>query len=471
MPTWPTLRQPTNPLRRKRGKYNRLWRDYSNPLGIVYRVPWNDGGRAPRAGPRRHLRVPQVTALEPQRHGRIQPQLDHHPAPARPRVDGLAHLVEAVLEAHRVVVGHDALVLHAQDRGQVVARAQGPVGIDRLRRRHREAAVELRDQPALRQGVGLRPRRDVGQPQLLDPAVLGRLEEALHPALGLGAAGQDQLDAQLLQGAAELRQRAGIAAAPVLVLEDAVAVGVQGQRPAVAPQPAAEQVEVGLDRLAFVEPGQHAAGGVVDHVHQYHRLAAALGPVVDRGVHLHQLAEALPARPALAVRVALPVPLPEALGQQPLAQRLRRHGQAALGQLLAGEGGAEVGVIAAVGVEDLLPSGGVDAAVGGPAAQPVDDGLVAFGFEAEAAAADLAGAQPQQARGLHLGQGAGEDLPKDFEDIALVLAHGDPVGGWSVDRHGSSLKGSRRTFLSWEDRTFLFWFDNGFSPGFAVARW
>ena len=112
-----------------------------------------------------------------------------------------------------------------------------------------------------------------------------------------------------------------------------------------------------------------------------------------------------------------------------MAQGLRRHDQAALGQLLAGERGAEVGEIAAVGVENLLSLGGVGAAVRGPAAQPMDDGLVAFGFEAAPEAADLAGAQPQQARGLHLGQGAGEDLLQDLENIALVLAHGDPVGG------------------------------------------
>ena len=119
---------------------------------------------------------------------------------------------------------------------------------------------------------------------------------------------------------AAVMRSARVAAALGLGLEDAVAVGVQGQRPAVTLHPATTQVEVGLDRRARVEARPHAAGGVVDQVHQYHRRAAALDPVVDRGVHLHQFAAADAARPALAVRVALPLPLPlpEVLGQQPL---------------------------------------------------------------------------------------------------------------------------------------------------------
>ncbi len=65
--------------------------------------------------------------------------------------------------------------------------------------------------------------------------------EALHPSLGLRAARQDQLDAQLLQSPAELRQTVGVAFAFVLVLENAVAVGVPGHGSAVALQPAAQQ--------------------------------------------------------------------------------------------------------------------------------------------------------------------------------------------------------------------------------------
>jgi len=96
------------------------------------------------------------------------------------------------------------------------------------------------------------------------------------------------------------------------------------------------------------------------------------------------------------VRVTLPLRLPQSLGQQPLAQGLRRDDQGALGQLLAGEGGAEVGLVAAVDLEDLASLGGIDAVVGGLAAQAMDDGLIPFALKAAADATDLSRAQPQQ---------------------------------------------------------------------------
>jgi hypothetical protein len=102
---------------------------------------------------------------------------------------------------------------------------------------------------------------------------------------------------------------------------------------------------------------------------------------VDRRVHLHQLAETLPAGPTTAVGVAAPPALPQPRGQQPAPQRLRADGQALLGQLLAGEGGAEVGELPAIGGQDGLAPGGVEPAVGGPAAQAVDQGGVAVGLE------------------------------------------------------------------------------------------
>jgi hypothetical protein len=98
--------------------------------------------------------------------------------------------------------------------------------------------------------------------------------------------------------------------------------------------------------------------------------------------------------------------------------------------------------------------------VGGLAAQAMDDAAVTLVGEAALQAADLAGAQAQQARGFDLAEGAGEDLVDDLENVALVLAHRKPIVVGSWDRHGSSLTGPRRTFLSGEERTFLFWFDS-----------
>jgi len=74
-------------------------------------------------------------------------------------------------------------------------------------------------------------------------------------------------------------------------------------------------------------------------------LASSLQPVVNGGIHLHQLAEALPTRSPAAVRVAAASAFPESLRDQPAAQRLGTDNQPLFFQLLAGEGGAEVGVV------------------------------------------------------------------------------------------------------------------------------
>jgi hypothetical protein len=257
-----------------------------------------------------------------------------------------------VLEPHRVVIGHHAQVLHAQDRRHVEADPHLPVRVAGVPRRHAEHPVVLVQQPAVEQGVGLDDSPYPRQTHLLDHPVLGGLERPLHPPFGLGAARQDQVNGQLAKRPAELRLRIGYGLAPVVDLEDAVPVGVQGQGAAVGSQPALEQVEVVDDRVGVVEPRRQAAGGVVDHVDQHHALAAPLGPVVDRGVHLHQLAEAGAARPAAAVLFASPLGPPESFGHQPAPQGVGGDPQAAFGQLLGGEGGAEVGVVLAVGSQD-----------------------------------------------------------------------------------------------------------------------
>lgn len=82
----------------------------------------------------------------------------------------------------------------------------------------------------------------------------------------------------------------------------------------------------------------------------------------------------------------------------------------------------------------------------GPAAQAVDEGLVAVLLQATLEASDVAGRQAEEARGLGLGALPLEHAVQDLEDIAFLLTHGNPVGVY-VDRHGSSLAWPRRTFL------------------------
>src|SRR5262249_32679914 len=67
--------------------------------------------------------------------------------------------------------------------------------------------------------------------------------------------------------------------------------------------------------------------------------------------HLDHLAKPGTPRPAAAVRFATALTLPQPGGQQPATQGLGADRQPLLGQLRAGEGGAEVGVTLAVGCQ------------------------------------------------------------------------------------------------------------------------
>jgi hypothetical protein len=158
---------------------------------------------------------------------------------------------------------------------------------------------------------------------------------------------------------------------------------------------------------------------------------------VDRGIALDEFAEAGAAGPAGAVLFAAAATLPEALGEEPAAEGLGADLQALKGELLGGEGGAEVRVTQAVGVEDGAFEGGVELVVGGLAAKAVDEGRIAVGLELGEEAADLAGALVEEAGSLDLGAKTVEDVVKDLEGIAFFLAHRDPVGKIG-DRHGSS---------------------------------
>src|SRR5262249_21456946 len=140
-------------------------------------------------------------------------------------------------------------------------------------------------------------------------------------------------------------------------------------------------------------------------------------------------AEAVPPRPAAAVRIAPTPTLPESLGHQPAAQGLGADEQALFGQLLAGQGRAEVGVVPAVGGQDRPAEGAVEAVVGGPATQAVGEGMIAAGLELAVQAADVAHTGVEASRRFGLGAFAVQDAVHDLEDIAFLLTHGYPVAG------------------------------------------
>jgi hypothetical protein len=152
-----------------------------------------------------------------------------------------------------------------------------------------------------------------------------------------------------------------------------------------------------------VEAGQDATGSIVDHADEDYLFAASLQPVVNRGIHLHQLAEASVARATTAVRFPASLPLPQPLGDQATAERLSTDVQALLGQFLAGESGSEVGVMPAVGSEDGLSELGVGLMVGRFGTQSVNEGGIAADLEPSQDASALSRAFIEQWCGLGLG--------------------------------------------------------------------
>ena len=174
-------------------------------------------------------------------------------------------------EGQGVIVGDGADVLEAEDG--IGIEGFRPRAVDRLRVSSGlgKARIVAGDE-APEESVGVRLSADAGHPELCDEAILQGPEEALDPSFGLGTASRDPADPQFVQDTADLS--GGGAAAKLLferprlargAFEDAVAVGVAGQRQPRAEGDLAEDLEVGtggLDRIE-VRP-QDLAGGVID---------------------------------------------------------------------------------------------------------------------------------------------------------------------------------------------------------------
>jgi hypothetical protein len=164
----------------------------------------------------------------------------------------------------------------------------------------------------------------------------------------------------------------------------------------------ATQRQFTLQTCSQGQIGPNAVGGIVDHADEDHLLAASFQPVVNRGIHLHQLAETGAAGATTAVRFSASLPLPESFGHQPTAERLGTDVQTVLGQFLAGEGGSEVGIVLAVGSEDGLSKLVVGLVVGRFTTQAMDDGGIAADLQSSQDASDLASAFVEQPGSLGL---------------------------------------------------------------------
>ena len=163
-------------------------------------------------------------------------------------------------------------------------------------------------QELLQHGLGLFNGGCSCKPEFRDQPVLEGSRRPLHPPLCLGRQGENQLCPQLLDGPAELGCRPGELMFRT-VLEDRVAVGVQGESNAAAPEQSLHQQEVTAGILLIAKEGaRHTARGIV-HGEQDRELRSVLAqsPVIT-AIHLDQ--HTLPWHPLTAHPVLGRAPAP-----------------------------------------------------------------------------------------------------------------------------------------------------------------
>ena len=165
-------------------------------------------------------------------------------------------------------------------------------------------------------------RRDVGEPHLLGHPILKGFKEPLHPPLGLGGVGRDQLDSQLAQRPPKLTR--GHDPGQLLVhrgwgrrLIGRMFVRVDGQRNPIPSHVAREAVQRRERPFIRVEPGKHSAARIVDVRHQHTTRPAPLEPVMVRTIYLHHLTTVCFAWPPPPVMTSLLSFLPVSRFNQP----------------------------------------------------------------------------------------------------------------------------------------------------------
>jgi len=209
--------------------------------------------------------------------------------------------------------------------------------------------------------------------------------------------------------------------------KNAVAICGQRVRPAVLSQPHAQQVQVRFHRPRPIKLQHQPARRIVDHGDQHQRLAATFEPVVDRCVHLHQLAEATPPRPPSAVWIATPLPLPEALRHQPSPQLFDANLQALGRQLLAGQVRTEVAVTRPIRLEHSPTKRQLAPVIRRLTPKPEDKSPIAVGLLFDLQPPHLPHALLQQPSRLRLHSLSRQNASHDGEHVPRPVTHFEPV--------------------------------------------
>ena len=133
----------------------------------------------------------------------IAPDGDAPAGPAGP-AGLLGQLQGEVVQGDHIVFAHGALVLLAEDGVEVHA-VQGHEGARGVGGGPRELLVVVGEKALHQVGIGGGERGDAREVQLVDEAPLHRAVEALAAAAGLRGIGPDVLDAEAVEGPADLR--------------------------------------------------------------------------------------------------------------------------------------------------------------------------------------------------------------------------------------------------------------------------
>lgn len=185
---------------------------------------------------------------------------------------------------------------------------------------------------AIKHPLRLGERGRPGEAQLRDEAVLEGAEEALDAAFRLGRVGADPVDAQFMEGTADL---GGLGATlellgegerePRIAMKDPMPIGVGGAGEAVAANEAAEEQKVAMGVLLETEDAlQDLSGGIVQGSDEDEAGTPVLKPGVMTAIHLDQEARL---RHALAA-AAMPGWAPGAGAANPGGAEQALHGRA-----------------------------------------------------------------------------------------------------------------------------------------------
>lgn len=319
-------------------------------------------------------------------------------------------LEHVLTELHGIVIGHGALVGEAADVIEDLCWDERSICDMGIGGGLRKACIVAREE-AGQDGVGLLEGAGPRPAQFTDEAILQGAPEAFDPAFGLRGSGRDPADAQLLEGAADVGERAR-AAAQLLIerqrlagraLEDAVAIAVDCDRAALGRHQRAQDPEIAVGIfLVTEEGGRHQVGGVVDGAVEDQARAPAFQPVVVAGIELDEQARL---GHALAP-AAMPTGPPGAWAGQtrshepamdrPVGQQQPMVLDERFGQVLV----IKAGIGRAGEAEDATPERIGEAVVGRAAAIPMGQDGGAMAAEGGQQAASVAQREAEESSGL-----------------------------------------------------------------------